>query len=64
MRVVRLWPRLPRRAVGAPSLAVPWARLDGAEAWWEGSLPIAGVGTGWSFKVLSNLNPSYSTITA
>ncbi|KFR17822.1 hypothetical protein N306_11533, partial [Opisthocomus hoazin] len=30
MRVVRLWPRLPREAVAAPSLEVFNARLDGA----------------------------------
>jgi len=45
MMVVRLWHRLPREAVGAPSLAVFKARLDGALSslvWWEGSLPVAG----------------------
>jgi len=30
MRVVRCWHRLPREAVGAPSLEVFKARLDGA----------------------------------
>ena len=30
MRVVRPWPRLPREAVAAPSLAVLRAGLDGA----------------------------------
>ena len=48
MRVVRHWPRLPRAAVGAPSLAVPKARLDGAGSslgWWWVSLPTAG---GWN----------------
>ena len=30
VRVVRHWPRLPREAVSAPSLAVFSARLDGA----------------------------------
>ena len=30
MRVVRPWPRLPREAVAAPTLAVFKARLDGA----------------------------------
>jgi len=45
MRVVRPWPRLPREAVAAPSLAVLKARLDGALStlgWWKGSLPMAG----------------------
>jgi len=30
MRVVKHWPRLPREAVAAPSLALFKARLDGA----------------------------------
>lgn len=37
-RVVRPWHRLPREAVGAPSLEVFKARLDGALGslvWWE-----------------------------
>jgi len=41
MRVVRPWPRVPREAVAAPSLAVSKARLDGAGStlgWWKGSL--------------------------
>jgi len=45
MRVVRPWPRLPREAVAAPSLAVFKARLDGALrnlAKWKVSLPMAG----------------------
>ena len=45
MRVVRPWPRLPREAVAAPSLAVLKARLDGALnslGWWKMSLPMAG----------------------
>jgi len=45
MRVVRLWPRLSREAVAAPSLAVIKARLDGALStlgWWEMSLLTAG----------------------
>ena len=48
MRVVGHWPRLPRAAVGAPSLAVPKARLDGAGGslgCWGVSLPMAG---GWN----------------
>jgi len=35
---------LPREAVGAPSLAVFKARLDGAlsnTVWWKGSVPMA-----------------------
>ena len=45
LRVERPWHRLPREAVGAPSLAVFKARLDGALSslvWWKGSLPMAG----------------------
>jgi len=45
MRVVKHWPRLPREAVAAPSLAVFKARLDGALStlvWWKMSLLIAG----------------------
>ena len=44
MRVVRPWPRLPREAVAAPSLAVLKARLDGAVStlvWWKMSLLMA-----------------------
>jgi len=44
-RVVRPWPRLPREAVAAPSLAVLKARLDGALitlGWGKGSLLLAG----------------------
>ena len=45
MWVVRLWPRLPREAVAAPSLAVFKARLDGALStlvWWKMSLLMSG----------------------
>ena len=45
MRVVKHWPRLPREAVAAPSLAGSKARLDGALStlgWWEMSLLMAG----------------------
>jgi len=48
VRVVRAWPRLPREAVAAPSLAVLKAMLDGALSnlvWWKMSLPMAG---GWN----------------
>jgi len=50
LKVLRPWPRLPREAVAAPSLAVFEARLDGALSnlvWWKVSLPMErGVGTG------------------
>jgi len=45
VRVGRLWPRLPREAVAAPSLAGFKARLDGAWSilvWWKMSLLMAG----------------------
>jgi len=45
MRVVRPWPRLPREAVAAHSLAVLKARLDGALSSlgsWKVSLLMAG----------------------
>ena len=45
MRLVRPWPRLPREAVAAPSLAVFKARLDGALSnlvWWKMYLLMAG----------------------
>jgi len=45
MRVVRPWPRLPREAVAAPSLAGFKARLDGALSnlgWGKMSLLMAG----------------------
>jgi len=45
VRVVKHWPRLPRAAVDAPSLAVFKARLDGALSnlvWWKMSLLTAG----------------------
>jgi len=42
---MRPWPRLPREAVAAPSLAGFKATLDGALSnlvWWKVSLPVAG----------------------
>ena len=45
VRVVKHWPRLPREAVAAASLAVFEARLDGALSnlgWWKMSLLMAG----------------------
>jgi len=58
---VRLWHRLPREAVAAPSLAVFKARLDEALRnliWWKRSLPMAG-GRNWMIhKVPSNPNHS------
>ena len=45
--------------MGAPSLAVPKARLDGAGGslgWGEGALPMAGGWNGMVFKVPFNLN--------
>ena len=61
MMVVRPWPRLPREAVAAPSLAVSKARLDGALStllWWKGSLPVAGGWDRMTFKLRSNSNHS------
>jgi len=45
LRVMRPWPRLPRAAAAAPSLAVFKARLDGALSTlllWKVSLLMAG----------------------
>jgi len=47
MRVVRPWPRFPRKVGDAPSLEPFWARLDGALStlsWLEMSLLMAGGG--------------------
>jgi len=63
VRVVKPWPRLPREAVDARSLAVFKARLDrvlSTLVWWKVSLLMAG---GWKemiFKVPSN--PKHSMI--
>jgi len=51
MRVVTPWPRLPREAVVAPSLAGFKARLGRAWStlgWWKGSLSVEG---GWNWIV-------------
>ena len=61
MRVVRPWPRLPREAVAAPSLAGLKARLDGALStlgWWKVSLLMAGGWNQMTFKVPSTLTHS------
>jgi len=45
MRAVKHWPRLPREAVAAPSLAGFKASVDGALntlVWWKMSLLVAG----------------------
>jgi len=47
LRVVRPWPRLPREAVAAPSLAVFKALSN--LGWWKVSLPMAG---GWELDDL------------
>jgi len=60
-RVVKHWPRLPREAVAAPSLAVFKARLDGALSnlgWWKMSLLMARGWNQMSFKVPPNPNHS------
>jgi len=61
LRLVRPWPRLPREAVAAPSLAVLKARLGRAWStllWWKGSLPMAG---GWDWMICEVLsNPNHS----
>jgi len=61
LRVVRPWPRLPREAVAAPSLAAFKTRLDGALStlgWWKGSLPVTGEWNEMVYKVPSNPNHS------
>jgi len=53
--MVRHWYMLPRETVGAPSLEVLLARLDGALgslSWWGAALQ--GVGTRWSLRSLPN----------
>jgi len=64
LKVVKLWPRLPREAVAAPSPAVSRARLDGALSTLVSckvSLPTVW---GWNwmiFKVPSNPNHGLGT---
>jgi len=63
LRVARPWPRLPREAVAAPSLAASKARLAGAWrtlGWWKGSLPTAG---GWNQMICKvPSNPTHSMV--
>jgi len=57
MKVMRWWHRMPKEAVGAPSLAVPKARLDGTLSnlgCWDGSHLMAEVGMRWSLWSLPN----------
>jgi len=47
--------QLPREAVGAPSMKVLKAGLDGAlgsQIWWVAVLPMAGGGNGWALRSL------------
>jgi len=47
VRAVRHWHRLPREAVGAPSLETPKVRLDGAlSTWWSCRCPCSLQGVG------------------
>jgi len=65
MRVVRPWPRLPREAVAAPSLAVLKARLDGALSTLgcgKGSLLAAGGWAGWPPKFPSPPKPFHDSM--
>ena len=62
-RVVLHWNRLPKDAVGAPSLEAFKARLDvalGSLVWWLATLHIAG---GWNWMIIVVLfNPGHSMI--
>jgi len=61
-RVVRLWHRLPRETVDAPSLEVLKVRLDGelgSLIWWVATLPMAG---GWNYIIIVPSNLSHSMI--
>jgi len=58
VRVVRPWPRLPRGAVAAPSLAVSKDGAGSSLGWWKGSLPVAGGWNSVNFKVTPNPNRS------
>jgi len=62
LRALRPWPRLPRGAVAAPSLAGFKARLDGALSslvWWKGPCPWQG---GWNQMIPSNPNCSITNL--
>ena len=63
MKVVKLWHRLPREMVDAPSLELFQAKLDGVLSnlvWLKMSLLMARGWTRWPLKVPSN--PNYSVI--
>jgi len=61
--VARTWHRLPKEAVGAPSLEAFKDRLDGALenlSWWVAALPLAG---SWNWMGLSvPSNPILSSL--
>ena len=57
--MLRHWNRMPRGAVGAPSVEVLKTWLDGAlssRIWWMPILPMAGGWNWMDFKVPSNLS--------
>lgn len=57
-RLIRHWPRLPRRPVDTPSLAVPCTMLDEALWIWStgGISAHGGVGTWWTLRSLPTQN--------
>jgi len=66
VRVVRPWPRLPREAVAAPSVAGFKPRLDGAGStlgWWKGSLLTAEGLDYMVFEGPFQCKPFYDSIT-
>ena len=62
-RVVKHWNRLPKEAVGVPSLEAFKSRLDvalGSLVWWLATLHIAG---GWNWRSTVGLfDPGHSVI--